>query len=105
MPPAAEHLTNDLPPLQALAEDFPDVAFDIHLMPDLMQCVQDSDVIFAASSSEELLVKKEEAAAMRPAGEKAGGVRRFIDISVPRNFASNINEVGCNQLASELLAP
>jgi glutamyl-tRNA reductase len=35
-----------------LAEEFPDVEFDIHLVGDLTPCVEASDVIFAASGSE-----------------------------------------------------
>ena len=56
--------------MQALAQEFPDVKFNIHLMPDLMKCVEASDVIFAASGSEELLIKSEDVATMAPAGEK-----------------------------------
>jgi glutamyl-tRNA reductase len=44
-------LNRSLPRAQALAEEYPDMEFDIHLMPDLMQCVADSDVIFAASGA------------------------------------------------------
>jgi len=42
-------LNRSMPRAEALAEEFPDMAFDIHLMPDLMACVEASDVIFAAS--------------------------------------------------------
>lgn len=85
-------LNRSLPRAQALAEEYPDMRFNIHLMPDLMQCIEQSDVIFAASASEELLVRKEDIQAMGPRSDKVGGVRRFIDISVPRNIAANINE-------------
>lgn len=30
---------------------------------------------------------------MRPCGAAVGGVRRFVDISVPRNIASSVNEL------------
>lgn len=30
---------------------------------------------------------------MGPRSEVVGGVRRFVDISVPRNIASNVNEL------------
>ena len=140
--------------------------------PCLLQCVEESDVIFAASGSEELLVHREDIESMPPASDKVrcsaprcarcaalcmprcavlrraaprrcdpvvpllaccvpalpcsscrapvlpsgsgshpwrepglaeprpgnpspqvGGVRRFVDISVPRNIAHNINEL------------
>jgi glutamyl-tRNA reductase len=83
-------LNRSLPRAEALAEEFPEVEFDIHLMPDLMQCVADSDVIFAASGSEELLIHAEDISGMAPAPEVVGAVRRFVDISVPRNIAPDI---------------
>lgn len=57
------------------------------------QCVEESDLIFAASGSEELLVHKEDIENMPAASEKVGGVRRFVDISVPRNIAPQLNEL------------
>ena len=53
-------LNRSLPRAAALAEEFPEVQFDIRLMPELLACVAASDVIFAASGSEELLVRKED---------------------------------------------
>jgi len=86
-------LNRSFPRAEALAADYPDMEFEIHLMPDLMSCVENSDVIFAASGSEELLLHKEDIERMAARDEKVGGVRRFIDISVPRNIAPNINEL------------
>jgi glutamyl-tRNA reductase len=83
-------LNRSLPRAEALAEEFPEVEFDIHLMPDLMDCVANSDVIFAASGSEELLIHAADVAGMAPAPSVVGGVRRFVDISVPRNIAPDI---------------
>jgi glutamyl-tRNA reductase len=83
-------LNRSLPRAEALAEEFPEVEFDIRLMPDLMACVADSDVVFAASGSEELLVHPEDLAGMPVAPAAVGGVRRFVDISVPRNIAPGI---------------
>ncbi len=51
-------LNRSLPRAEALAAEFPEVKFNIHLMPDLMKCVEASDVVFAASGSEELLLQK-----------------------------------------------
>lgn len=69
------------------------VKFNIHLMPDLMRCVEASDVIFAASGSEELLINKNDVIRMAQPPEVVGGKRRFIDISVPRNIAPAVNEL------------
>ena len=62
-------LNRSYPRAEALAEEFSEIEFDIHLMGDLLPCVEDSDVIFAASSSEEILIAKEHASNMKPAGE------------------------------------
>ena len=66
-------LNRSLPRAEALAEEFPEVAFDIRLMPDLLECVAASDVIFAASGSEEILVRKEDLAGA-PVGAPVGPV-------------------------------
>jgi hypothetical protein len=55
--------------------------------------VEEHDLIFAASGSEELLVRQEDLAGMAAAGAAVGGQRRFVDISVPRNIAHDINEL------------
>lgn len=70
-------LPSSLPRAEALAEEFPEVEFDIHLMGDLMDCVRDCDVIFAASGSEELLVLKEDLVGMPPASDKVCTAANF----------------------------
>ena len=86
-------LNRSLPRAQALAEEFPEVKFNIHLMPDLMACTEASDVVFAASGSEELLIYKDDVVKMSVPSDAVGSKRRFIDISVPRNIAPAINEL------------
>ena len=44
-------LNRSLPRAQALAEEFPNVAFSIRLMSELMQSVAEADLIFAASGA------------------------------------------------------
>jgi glutamyl-tRNA reductase len=83
-----------MPRSEALRDDFPDMEFDLKLMPDLLAETEKADVIFAASGSEELLLLKEHVSAMAPAQASVGGVRRFVDISVPRNVAPDIGELG-----------
>lgn len=51
-------LNRSLPRAEALAAEYPDMRFSIHLMTDLLKCVEESDVIFAASGSEEILINK-----------------------------------------------
>ena len=49
-------LNRSLPRVAELMAEFPEVEFDVHLMPDLLQCIADSDTVFAASGSEDILV-------------------------------------------------
>lgn len=58
-----------------------------------MPCIEEADVVFAASGSEELLVHAADVSAMRPAGPSVGGMRRFFDISVPRNIDPKVDEL------------
>ncbi|CAK0772226.1 hypothetical protein CVIRNUC_003941 [Coccomyxa viridis] len=85
-------LNRSLPRVTELQAEFPEVEFDVHLMPDLMQCIADCDTIFAASGSEDILVHAKDLQGMSAPSEKVGGLRRFFDISVPRNIAPDINE-------------
>jgi len=86
-------LNRSLPRAEALAEEFPEVQFDIHLMGDLMHCVANSDVIFAASASEEILVHKNDVAGLPVVGSAVGSTRLFVDISVPRNIARDVSDL------------
>jgi len=85
-------LNRSYPRAEALAADFPDVTMEIHLMDKLMEATEAADLVFAASGSETLLLEKVDIAGMAPCGV-ADGQRRFVDISVPRNIAHDINEV------------
>ena len=91
-------LNRSLPRCEALAEEFPEVEFDVHLMPEMMACVEKSDVIFAASGSEELLIHAADVVGMAKAPDAVGGVRRFFDISVPRNIAPDITVDSCGSI-------
>lgn len=86
-------LNRSMPRSEALAAEFPEVKMNLKLMPDLMKCVEESDVVFAASGSEEILIHKADIENMPARPEIVGGVRRFVDISVPRNIAPTINEL------------
>merc|ERR1712025_1440412 len=78
---------------EALRDEFTQCEFDIRQLPELMQVVSESDAIFAASCSKNLLLLKDEVAEMCKCPEVVGGLRRFIDISVPRNIDPKINDL------------
>jgi glutamyl-tRNA reductase len=86
-------LNRSLPRMISLADDFPECEFDLRLMSELKQVVANSDVLFAASSSEELLLLKNDVSIMPTCSEIVGGLRSFVDISVPRNIDPKINEL------------
>lgn len=58
-----------------------------------MQRVAESDVVFVASGSESILIHGDDLRDMPRASESVGCMRRFFDISVPRNVASDVSEV------------
>lgn len=93
-------VNRSLPRAEALAVQYPDVAFEVRLMADLLPSVGEADVVFAASGSEELLLDRGQVQAMncRPAAAAGRGVRRFIDISVPRNVAPAIAAIAGNEV-------
>eukprot|EP00963_Diacronema_lutheri_P009804 scaffold923_cov288-Pavlova_lutheri.AAC.2 len=79
--------------VEELQNDFPDVQINMKLMPDLMEVVSQADVVFAASGSESILVRKNDLEGMATPPEVVGSVRRFVDISVPRNIDPAIAEL------------
>jgi len=86
-------VNRSMPRCEELAEEFPEVDFTFELSPKLMECVSNADVIFAASSSDTILITKEDVEQMPQCPEAVGGVRRFFDISVPRNIDPSISDL------------
>ncbi|XP_057533719.1 glutamyl-tRNA reductase 1, chloroplastic-like [Amaranthus tricolor] len=77
----------------AIRVEMPDVQIIYKPLPEMLACAAEADVIFTSTASESLLFKKENVQALPPVGSGVGGVRRFIDISVPRNVGSCISEL------------
>lgn len=76
--------------VEALEKEFPEMKITYRPLSDMMAVVESSDLIFTSTSSDVPLFEKEHIAAMQAA---PSGMRRFIDIAVPRNVHSNISEV------------
>jgi glutamyl-tRNA reductase len=89
-------LNRSMPRSEALAEEFPEVRFELRLMPDLLRSVAECDTVFAASSSEEVLVSAADLEGAPAASAAVGGVRRFFDISVPRNIDADVASAAGN---------
>lgn len=82
---------------QALADEFPDVEFDIKLSPELLAATAEADVVFTAASADDPLLSKADLEGMPAAQASVGGVRRLFDIGVPRNIAADVNELEDNR--------
>ncbi|KAL2649345.1 hypothetical protein R1flu_017473 [Riccia fluitans] len=62
-------------------------------LPEMMNCAAEANVIFTSTASETPLFYKEHAEQLAVVPESLGGVRHFIDISVPRNVGACVAEV------------
>lgn len=85
-------LNRTKPRAEALAEEFPNVNMKIHLMDDFIPLAAEHDIIFTASSSMEPIITKEHLDAMPMATAKVDGMRRLVDIAVPRNVCASCSE-------------
>eukprot|EP00201_Polytomella_parva_P022953 CAMPEP_0175044906 /NCGR_PEP_ID=MMETSP0052_2-20121109/4091_1 /TAXON_ID=51329 ORGANISM="Polytomella parva, Strain SAG 63-3" /NCGR_SAMPLE_ID=MMETSP0052_2 /ASSEMBLY_ACC=CAM_ASM_000194 /LENGTH=543 /DNA_ID=CAMNT_0016308305 /DNA_START=30 /DNA_END=1658 /DNA_ORIENTATION=- len=87
-------VNRSLPRAEALRDDNPDMEIKVRLSTDLHACIDESDVVFFASGSNEILIHGSDVAALpSPPRKEMGGVRRFVDISVPRNVAADVNDI------------
>jgi len=85
-------LNRSMPRAEELAADFPDVEFEIKLMPDMMEVVGRSDVVFAASGSADILIDETMVGDLPACPDVVGGQRRYVDIAVPRNIGPGLND-------------
>jgi glutamyl-tRNA reductase len=76
---------------EALAALYPDVEIRVGLMDELWSTMAETDLVFTSTSSTECILTKEE---LEPRGwGDAAKQLMAIDISVPRNVASECNEL------------
>jgi len=80
------------PRAEELAADFPECNIRIELMDQFIPLVPEHDVIFTASSAEDPIINKDDLMEVAQSPEIVGGVRRLVDIAVPRNVDSNCAE-------------
>ncbi|RZC60508.1 hypothetical protein C5167_022259 [Papaver somniferum] len=62
-------------------------------LAEMFTCASKADVIFTSTASETPLFMKEHVEGLSPVGSDVGGLRLFIDISVPRNVGSCVSEL------------
>ncbi|XP_074263734.1 glutamyl-tRNA reductase 1, chloroplastic-like [Silene latifolia] len=62
-------------------------------LSEMLACAAEADVVFTSTASESPLFLKEHVSTLPPVGAQIGGVRLFVDISVPRNVGSCVSEL------------
>ncbi|XP_038885354.1 glutamyl-tRNA reductase 1, chloroplastic [Benincasa hispida] len=77
----------------AIREEIKDVEIIYKPLTEMLSCTAEADVIFTSTASESLLFTKEQVKDLPPVGHDVGGLRLFIDISVPRNVGACINDL------------
>lgn len=77
----------------AIREELHDVEIIYKPLTEMLACAAEADVVFTSTASESPLFLKEDAQTLPPVGSEVGGVRRFVDISVPRNVGSCVTDL------------
>uniref|UniRef100_A0A1J3DQY5 Glutamyl-tRNA reductase n=1 Tax=Noccaea caerulescens TaxID=107243 RepID=A0A1J3DQY5_NOCCA len=77
----------------AIREEIPGVEIMYRPLDEMLASAAEADVVFTSTASETPLFLKEHAESLPPVCPVVGGKRLFVDISVPRNVGSCVNEV------------
>ncbi|KAG8503197.1 hypothetical protein CXB51_001191 [Gossypium anomalum] len=77
----------------AIREEMKGVEIICRPFMDMLACSAEADVIFTSTASETPLFLKEHVKDLPPVSCEVGGLRLFIDISVPRNVGSCVTDV------------
>lgn len=77
----------------AIQEELKNIEIIYKPLDEMMNCAAEADVVFTSTSSETLLFTKEKVMDLPTADTSVGGLRLFIDIAVPRNVGSCVNEL------------
>ncbi|KAB1670036.1 hypothetical protein ES319_1Z205400v1 [Gossypium barbadense] len=77
----------------AIREEMKGVEIIYRPFTDMLACSAEADVIFTSTASETPLFSKEHVKDLPPVSSEVGGLRLFIDISVPRNVGSCVTDV------------
>ncbi|KAF8377429.1 hypothetical protein HHK36_030806 [Tetracentron sinense] len=77
----------------AIREELKDAEIIYKPLTDMLTCAAEADVVFTSTASENPLFLKEHVEALPLVGPEIGGLRLFIDISVPRNIGSCVSNL------------
>ena len=77
----------------AIREELKGVEIIYKPLTEMLTCAAESDVVFTSTASETPLFLKEHVKDLPPVSPEVGGVRLFVDISVPRNVGSCVTDI------------
>ncbi|KAJ4836822.1 Glutamyl-tRNA reductase 1, chloroplastic [Turnera subulata] len=77
----------------AIREEFGHVQIIYKPLSEMLTSAAESDVVFTSTASETPLFLKEHVKDLPLVGAEVGGLRLFVDISVPRNVGSCVNDL------------
>lgn len=79
--------------VNAIREDIKDAEITYKPLSEMLNCAAEADVVFTSTASESPLFLKEHVSNLPPVDQSVGGLRLFVDISVPRNVGACVNEL------------
>ncbi|GFY85925.1 glutamyl-tRNA reductase family protein [Actinidia rufa] len=79
--------------VSAIREELMGVEIIYKPLSEMLTCAAEADVIFTSTASETPLFLKEHVTDLPPGGQEVGGLRLFVDISVPRNVGSCVSDL------------
>lgn len=79
--------------VSAIRDEIKDIEIIYKPLTEMQNCAAEADVIFTSTASETPLFLKEHAIDLPPVNPSVGGLRLFVDISVPRNVGACVNEL------------
>jgi glutamyl-tRNA reductase len=79
--------------VSAIRDELKGVEIIYKPLSEMLTCAFEADVIFTSTASETLLFTKENVHDLPSASHEVGGLRLFVDISVPRNVGTCVADV------------
>ncbi|KAL9244023.1 hypothetical protein vseg_017840 [Gypsophila vaccaria] len=77
----------------AIREELNGIEIIYKPLSEMLACAAEADVVFTSTASESPLFLKEHVQTLPSVGSEVGGVRLFVDISVPRNVGSCVSDL------------
>lgn len=77
----------------AIREEMKDVEIIYRPLTEMLACAAEADVVFSSTASETPLFLKEHVKDLPAVGQDVGGLRLFVDISVPRNVGACVSDL------------